>query len=397
MRSRNGQHHNSKGAFVNTRVARQFGGGLAAAVSLLALAACQTTRAAVPVAPPPEVSVITVVPERVALTSEWIATLDGYVNAQIHPQVSGYLVQRNYREGAAVQKGDVLFEIDPRPLSAVLTQATAQVAQAEAQLAKSARDVERDTPLAAQQAIAQSQLDTEIQAYRAAQANVQSLKAAVETARLNVGFTRVTSLIDGVAAIATAQIGDLVGPSTLLTTVSQIDPIKAYFPLSEQAYLQVAGRINSGGAQGPWAGGAALTLVLADDSVYPRRGLFLAADREIDAKTGTIRISAAFPNPDRTLRPGQYGRVRAETRVRTDALLVPQRAVSELQGSFQLRVVGQDNTVGTKTVKVGDRTGSRWIIEEGLQPGMRVVVEGARTTDGTVVNPKPFAAPTEGH
>jgi membrane fusion protein (multidrug efflux system) len=397
MRSRNGQHHNSKGAFVNTRVARQFGGGLAAAVSLLALAACQTTRAAVPVAPPPEVSVITVVPERVALTSEWIATLDGYVNAQIHPQVSGYLVQRNYREGAAVQKGDVLFEIDPRPLSAILTQATAQVAQAEAQLAKSARDVERDTPLAAQQAIAQSQLDTEIQAYRAAQANVQSLKAAVETAQLNVGFTRVTSLIDGVAAIATAQIGDLVGPSTLLTTVSQIDPIKAYFPLSEQAYLQVAGRINSGGAQGPWAGGAALTLLLADDSVYPRRGSFLAADREIDAKTGTIRISAAFPNPDRTLRPGQYGRVRAETRVRTDALLVPQRAVSELQGSFQLRVVGQDNTVGTKTVKVGDRTGSRWIIEEGLQPGMRVVVEGARTTDGTVVNPKPFAAPTEGH
>jgi membrane fusion protein (multidrug efflux system) len=397
MRSRNGQHHNSKGAFVNTRVARQFGGGLAAAVSLLALAACQTTRAAVPVAPPPEVSVITVVPERVALTSEWIATLDGYVNAQIHPQVSGYLVQRNYREGAAVQKGDVLFEIDPRPLSAVLTQATAQVAQAEAQLAKSARDVERDTPLAAQQAIAQSQLDTEIQAYRAAQANVQSLKAAVETAQLNVGFTRVTSLIDGVAAIATAQIGDLVGPSTLLTTVSQIDPIKAYFPLSEQAYLQVAGRINSGGAQGPWAGGAALTLVLTDDSVYPRRGSFLAADREIDAKTGTIRISAAFPNPDRTLRPGQYGRVRAETRMRTDALLVPQRAVSELQGSFQLRVVGQDNTVSTKTVKVGDRTGSRWIIEEGLQPGMRVVVEGARTTDGTVVNPKPFAAPTEGH
>jgi RND family efflux transporter MFP subunit len=385
---------------VNTRAVRQFGGGLAAAVSLVALAACQSTHAAVagtPPPPPPEVSVITVVPERVALTSEWIATLDGYVNAQIHPQVSGYLVQRNYREGAAVHKGDVLFEIDPRPLNAVLTQATAQVTQAEAQLAKSARDVERDTPLAAQQAIARSQLDTEIQAYRAAEANVQSLKAAVETAQLNVGFTKVTSLIDGVAAIATAQIGDLVGPSTLLTTVSQIDPIKAYFPLSEQDYLQVAGRINSGGAQAPWAGGAALTLVLADDSVYPRRGSFLAADREIDAKTGTIRISAAFPNPARTLRPGQYGRVRAETRVRTNALLVPQRAVSELQGSFQLRVVGPDNRVNAKTVKVGDRIGSRWIIDEGLQPGVRVVVEGARTTDGTVVNPKPFRAPAEGH
>jgi membrane fusion protein (multidrug efflux system) len=296
-----------------------------------------------------------------------------------------------------VHKGDVLFEIDARPLNAVLTQATAQVAQAEAQLAKSARDVERDTPLAAQQAIAQSQLDTEIQAYRAAEANVQSLKAAVETAQLNVGFTKVTSLIDGVAAIATAQIGDLVGPSTLLTTVSQIDPIRAYFPLSEQDYLQVAGQINSGGAQAPWAGGAALTLVLTDDSVYPRRGSFLAADREIDAKTGTIRISAAFPNPDRTLRPGQYGRVRAETRVWTNALLVPQRAVSELQGSFQLRVIGSDNTVSTKTVEVGDRMSSRWIIVEGLQPGARVVVEDARTPDGTVVSPKPFTAPTEGH
>ena len=384
---------------MNTRAARQFGGGLAATLSLLALAACQSSDAAVPKAPPPsppDVSVITVVPERVALTSEWIATLDGYVNAQIHPQVSGYLVQRNYREGAAVHKGDVLFEIDARPLNAVLSQAMTQVAQAEAQLAKSARDVERDTPLAAQQAIAQSQLDTEIQAYRAAQANVQSLKAAVETARLNVEFTKVTSLIDGVAAIATAQIGDLVGQATLLTTVSQVSPIKAYFAVSELDYLQMAGRIN-GGEQAPWAGGAALTLVLADGSLYPRTGSFLAADREIEAKTGTIRISATFPNPDRTLRPGQYGRVRAETHVRTDALLVPQRAVSELQGSFQLRVVGPENTVSTKTVKVGNRIGSRWIIDEGLQPGARVVVEGARTSDGTVVNPKPFTASTEVH
>ena len=380
---------------MNTRAVRRVGGGLAAVVSLLALAACRSSEAAVPAAPPPEVRVITVVPERIALTSEWIATLDGYVNAQIHPQVSGYLVRRNYREGAAVQKGDVLFEIDPRPLNAVLTQAKAQVAQAEAQLAKSARDVERDTPLAAQQAIAQSQLDTEIQAYRAAEANVQSLKAAVETAQLNVEFTKVTSLIDGVAAIATAQIGDLVGPNTLLTTVSQVSPIKAYFAVSEVDYLQMAGRINGGG-KAPWAGGAALTLILADDSVYPRSGSFLAADREIESTTGTIRISATFPNPDRTLRPGQYGRVRAETRVRTDALLVPQRAVSELQGSFQLRVVGPDNKVITKTVKVGDRVANRWIIEEGLQPGARVVVEGARTADGTVVNPKPFTASTEG-
>jgi RND family efflux transporter MFP subunit len=387
-----------KGAFVNTRAVRQFCGGAAAVVSLLAFAACKRTQAAEPAAPPPpppEVSVITVVPERIALTSEWIATLDGYVNAQIHPQVSGYLVRRNYREGATVHKGDVLFEIDPRPLNAALDQAKAQLAQAEAQLAKSARDVERDTPLAEQQAIAQSQLDTEIQAYRAAEANVQSLKASVKTAQLNVEFTKVTSLIDGVAAIATAQIGDLVGPTTLLTTVSQVSPIKAYFPVSEVDYLQVAGRINGGGK--PWTGDGALTLILADGSVYGRSGSFLAADREIDAMTGTIRISATFPNPDQTLRPGQYGRVRAETHVRTDALLVPQRAVSELQGSFQLRVVGPDNKVSTKTVKVGDRVGSRWIVDEGLQPGTRVVVQGARTPDGTVVNPKPFTASAEGH
>jgi membrane fusion protein (multidrug efflux system) len=363
----------------------------------LVLAACQSTKAAgAPPPPPPDVSVITVEPEHVALTSEWIATLDGYVNAQIHPQVSGYLVKRNYREGAAVHKGDVLFEIDPRPLQAALTQANAQVAQAEAQLAKSARDVERDTPLAEQQAIAQSQLDSEIQAYRAAQANVQSLKAAVETAQLNVGFTKVTSLIDGVAAIATAQIGDLVGPNTLLTTISQVSPIKAYFAVSELDYLKMAGRINGGG-KAPWASSAALTLVLADGSVYPRGGAFLAADREIEAKTGTIRISAEFPNPDRILRPGQYGRVRAETNQRTDALLVPQRAVSELQGSFRLRIVDAENKVSTKTVKVGERIGSRWIIDEGLEPGARVVVEGARTTDGTVVTPKPFTAPAKAH
>jgi len=225
----------------------------------------------------------------------------------------------------------------------------------------------------------------------------------VQTAELNLGFTKVISLIDGVAAIATAQIGDLVTPSTLLTTVSQIDPIKAYFPLSEQEYLEMADRINAAGAhsgrggRSSMSGGGALTLVLADGSVYPRTGTFLAADREIDVKTGTIRISATFPNPDRTLRPGQYGRVRAETHVVNDALLVPQRAVSELQGSFQLRVVGADNTVSTRTVKVGERVGSRWIVEEGLQPGSRVVVEGAPTRDGTVVNAKPFTPAANGN
>ena len=355
------------------------------------LAGCRNTTASQPPPPPPDVSVVTVTPERVALTTEWIATLDGYVNAQIRPQVSGYLVKRGYDEGATVRKGQVLFEIDPRPLEAALAQARAQLGEAQAQLGKTEQDLRRDRPLAEQRAIAQSQLDNDVQANLAAQATVNSATAAVETAQLNVGFTKVTSLIDGVAAIATAQIGDLVGPSTLLTTVSQTDPIKVYFPLSEQEYLQMAARINGrGGAKAPWQGGAGVTLVLADDSVYPRQGTFLAADREIDPKTGTIRISAIFPNPDRLLRPGQYGRVRAETRVRTDALLVPQRAVTELQSAYHVRVVRPDNVVITRTVTPGERVAGRWIINAGLEPGTRVVVEGAATRDGMVVNPKPF-------
>ena len=371
---------------------------LVPALFLVALLdACNTSKASTPPPAPPEVSVITVAPERVALTSEWIATLDGYVNAQIRPQVTGYLLKRNYEEGAVVRKGQVLFEIDPRPFESALAQSRAQLGEVQAQLGKTERDLQRDRPLAEQRAIAQSQLDNDVQANLAAQAAIKSVTAAVETAQLNVGFTKVTSLIDGVAAIATAQIGDLVGPATLLTTVSQIDPIKAYFPLSEQQYLQMAGRINGRGGKAPWAGDAALTLVLADGSVYPRTGRFLAADREIDVKTGTIRISAVFPNADRTLRPGQYGRVHAETSVRTDALLVPQRAVSELQGSFQLRVVGADDKIGTRSVKVGDRLGSRWIIEDGLEPGARVVVEGAATRDGTTVNARPFTDASEGH
>jgi membrane fusion protein (multidrug efflux system) len=230
---------------VSDRVVLRFVRGSAASITMCAFVACGTGTRATPPAPPPlEVEVATVSERDVAVSSEWIATLDGYVNAQVRPQVSGYLVQRTYREGALVRKGDVLFEIDPRPFNAALAQARAQVTQAEAQLAKSARDVERDSPLAEQQAIAQSQLDADVQAYRAAQANVQALKAAAEAAALNVEFTRVTSLIDGIAAIATAQIGDLVGPATLLTTVSQVSPIKAYFSVSESEYLGMAKSIN---------------------------------------------------------------------------------------------------------------------------------------------------------
>ncbi len=287
----------------------------------------------------------------------------------------------------------MLFEIDPRPFEAALAQARAQLGEAQAQLGKTERDLARDRPLAEQRAIAQSQLDNDVQANLAAQAAVKSATAAVETAQLNVGFTKVTSLIDGVAAIATAQIGDLVGPTTLLTTVSQIDPIKAYFPLSEQEYLQIAGRINGRGARRRRGqGGAGLTLILADGSVYPRtrhvprrRSRDRREDRH-DPHQRDVSQSGSHAAA-RAVRP----RPRRNAACVTDALLVPQRAVTELQGSFQVRVVGAGQQGRrTRTVKVGDRVGSRWIIEQGLEPGARVVVEGAPTRDGTVVTPKPF-------
>ncbi len=348
-------------------------------------------------AAPPAVSVAEVVRKDVPVSSEWIATLDGYVNAQVRPQVSGYLIKRNYREGAAVQKGDVLFEIDPRPFDAALAQARAQLAQAEAQLGRATRDVERDTPLAREKAIAQSQLDNDIQARLAAEAAVESAKALVQTAQLNLGFTKVTSLVDGVAAIATGQIGDLVGPNTLLTTVSQIAPIKVYFPVSEQEYLRIARSLNgAGSSREPWGAHAELELILSDGSVYPKKGSFLAADREVDLKTGTIRLSATFPNPGNLLRPGQYGRVRANTRTLVDARLVPQRAVSELQGGYQVRVVASDGRISTRAVTIGTQVGHLIVVSSGLEQRERVAIDGAQSVkDGALVTAKPFVAPAD--
>ena len=357
-------------------------------LTLLLGTGCRGSEAAPAAPPPPNVSVIAVTPENIAISSEWIATLDGYVNAQIRPQVTGYLIKRNYSEGLPVTKGQVLFEIDPRTFKVTLSQGEAQLAQAQANLGRAERDVARDTPLAKERAIPQSQLDNDIQAHLAAQAAVKSAQAAIEAARLNVGFATVRSLIDGVAAIATAQIGDLVTPASLLTTVSQIDPIKAYFSLSEQEYLRVAKQLNQGSQPKElWQSGAALTLILADGSEYGQTGSFLAADREMDPSTGTIRISAVFPNPNGTLRPGQSGRVRADTAQVKNALLVPQRAVSELQGASQLRVVGPDNKVSLKTVTLGARVGTRWIVTKGLEPNDRVLVDSPQVRDGTVVNP----------
>lgn len=368
---------------------------LLTAAALLICGGCQSKPAAAPA--PTEVGVVDVVQKDVPIYGEWVATLDGYVNAQIQPQVTGYIIKQNYKEGSFVRRDDVLFEIDPRPFQAVLDQAKAQLAQAEAQLGKTQLDVDRDTPLARERAIAQSQLDNDIQANLAAKAAVKSGEAMVEQSQLNLGFTHVTSLVDGIAGIAQVQIGNLVSQTTVLTSVSQVNPIKAYFPISEQEYMRLAERINAHTQQQVPTDAPPLDLILADGSVYPQKGWILLTDRQVDVTTGSIRIVSAFPNPKNILRPGQFGRVRAATTTRQGALLIPQRAVTELQGTFQVAVVGSDNKVSIRLVKVGERVGSSWIIEQGLKPGEHVVVEGIqKVRGGVVVNPKPISPTGEG-
>jgi RND family efflux transporter MFP subunit len=354
--------------------------------TLLLSGGCGNKNVSAAAAPPPSVQIVEVVQQDVPVYHEWIATLDGYINAIIQPQVAGYLIQQNYREGALVRKNDVLFKIDPRPFQAVLDQAKAQLAQAEAQLGKTQLDVQRDTPMAKEKAIAQSQLDNDIQANLAAKATVQADKATIEQAEINLEFTNVRSLIDGVAGIATGQVGNLVGPQTVLTTVSQLDPIKAYFVASEQQYLAFVQRNPTAAAREKTERQLVLELVLADGSTYPQKGKFFAADRQVDVQTGAIRLAGLFPNHDNMLRPGQYGRVRFISYIRPAALLVPQKAVTELQGMYQVAVVGSDDKVSVRTVKVGERSGSMWIIEEGLKPRERVVVEGVqKVRDGMQV------------
>jgi RND family efflux transporter MFP subunit len=368
------------------------------AVFSSAMLGCGRTQAAAP-SPPPEVRVAPVVQRDVPVYSEWVATLDGYVNAQVRPQVSGYIIRQNYKEGSLVHKREVMFEIDPRPFQAALDRAKGDLAQAQAQLGKSTLDVERDTPLAEAKAIAKSQLDNEIQAKLGAQALIESYKAAIEQAELNLEWTKVTSLVDGIAGIAQIQIGNLVGSNSILTSVSQLEPIKAYFPISEREYVLVqknSNAISSKHAIGFF--GNSLELILTDGGVYPQKGKILLADRQVDPNTGTIRIVAAFPNPGNTLRPGQYGRVRVETGIKKGALLTPQSAVAQSQGSYQVAVVGSDRKVSMRAVKPGQTVGTMWVIDEGLKPGEQVVVEGLqKLRDGTLVTPKPAQLSGEGN
>jgi len=353
----------------------------------LTLVGCSRSNAAVEL-PKPEVLVAMPVQQDVALHNEWVATLDGYVNADIRPQVSGYIISQNYREGSLVRKGQVLFEVDPRPFQATLDRVKGDLAQADALLAKSTIDVDRDTPLVEQKAVAKEKLDTEIQAKRAAQAAVESCKAAVERAQLDLGWTKVTSLVEGVAGIAQVQIGNLVGPNSQLTSVSQVDPIKVYFPVSEQQYMQAKHISSSGRPMDLFD--SSTELILSDGTVYPHKGRVLLTDRQVDANTGTIRLVATFPNPGNILRPGQYGRVRIQTSVKKDALLVPQAAVAQLQGGYQIALVGTDNKIKIRAVKAGEKIGQMWVIEEGLKPGEQVVVQGQdKVREGTLVAVKP--------
>jgi membrane fusion protein, multidrug efflux system len=329
----------------------------------------------------------------VPLYGDWVAALDGYVDAQIQPQVStGYLIKQDYREGSVVQAGQVLFEIDPRPFQATLDQAEGQLAQAQAQLGLADINVRRDTPLVKAHAIAQSQLDNDVQQQANQRAAVRSAEANVEQAQLNLGFTKVRSLITGIAGRALVQVGNLISPSSALTTVSQVNPIKVYFSISEQEYLALSSRVKAGGKADLLSSGNAvpLELTLGNGSIYPYKGHIVFVERQVNPQTGTIQIAGSFPNPQNLLRPGQFGRIKAETEIRHDALLVPQRAVNELQGSYQVVVVHPDNTVHIQPVTLGPQLGSDWLITSGLHPNERVVTDSlAKLKDGMPVSPQP--------
>jgi membrane fusion protein, multidrug efflux system len=361
---------------------------------------------------PPDVEVVQVEQKDVPIFGEWIGTLDGFTNADVRAQVTGYLMRQGYQEGAFVKKGQLLFEIDPRPFQAALDQAQGQLAQAKAQLAtaeavqvRTQLDVEKYTPLAKVQAASQQDLDNSVQNNLAAKATVETAQAliktdeaAVETAKINLDFTRLVAPIDGIAGQAQLQVGALVNLSSgPVTSVSTVDPIKVYFTVGEPQYLAWRKRYPTETSREAADKNLHLQLILADGSTYGHEGTFYFADRQVNESTGAIRIAGLFPNPGNILRPGGYGKVRAVIRVQQDALLVPQRAVTELQGGYQVAAVGGDNKVSIRTVSVGDRVGNQWVIADGLKPGERVIAEGVqKVRPGMPVNPKPFAAETTG-
>jgi membrane fusion protein (multidrug efflux system) len=363
---------------------------LATSLALLA-SGCEKPKAPPP-PPPPVVEFVQVEQRDVPLYKEWVGSLDGMVNAQILAQVTGYLVKQNYREGEPVKKGQLLYEIDPRTFQAALEQAKGNLARQEAALVTARLDTQRIQRLLPEKAVSVRDRDNAVGRQAQAEAEVVAAKAAVDSAQLSLGFTKITSPIDGIAGLSQAQLGNLVGPGSAnatLTTVSQVDPIKAFVPLSEQEYMRFAmEKEQRNGAEHS----IPLELILADGSVYPQRGKFFFADRQVDVKTGTIKVAVLFPNPGNLLRPGQFARVRATIKTKQGALLVPQRAVAEMQGRKLVAVVGADNTVQIRPVKPAETVGTQWVIDEGLKPGERVIVEGIqKARPGAKVDPKPYA------
>jgi len=360
----------------------------AAIATAIGFSACEEQKK--PVIPPQKVEVVTVAQKDVPIYMEWVGTLDGYVNAKIQAQVTGYLLKQNYKEGLPVKKGDLMFEIDPRQYKAKLEQAQGDLAQAKADQVRTSQNVARYRPLAQESAISQQELEDTIQQDEAAKAKVESCQAAVDQAALDLSFCKIISPIDGLAGFANAQIGDLMSPGgSPLTTVSTIDPIKVYFVASEQSYLNYIRERPTPQARAKNERELELELILADGKAYPLKGKFLDIDRQVDQKTGTLTLTGLFKNPNLILRPGQFAKVRAVTRMEKGALLVPQRSVTELQGNYQVAVVGPDNKVNILTVKMGDRIGQDWIVKDGLKPGDRVVSEGVqRVRQGMEVVPE---------
>jgi membrane fusion protein (multidrug efflux system) len=366
---------------------------IAIAAVAVGASACQKQPPAAP--PIAEVVVAEVAQRDVPIFSEWVGTTDGFVNAQVRPRVQGYLVRQTYSDGAAVKAGDLLFEIEDREYRAALDEARGNLGRQQAALKKYELDVARYTPLQAKGAVSKEELDDAIQARRGAKAQVDAAAAAVETAQLNLGWTRVYAPVDGVAGIARVQVGDLVTSATLLTTISQLDPIKVTFPISEREYLRFAKQIQEHQQTGRGADEPEVQMILANGETYPRAGRFHVANREIEVETGTIRVQALFPNPDSILRPGLYAKVRAASETKRGALVVPQRAIVETQGQYQAAVVGDGNKVAFRSVKPAEQVDGLWIIDQGLTAKERVITEGLqKVRDGMVVKPTDAPAVT---
>jgi membrane fusion protein (multidrug efflux system) len=368
---------------------------IAAMLLTVLMTGCKEKQQA-PAAPgPPDVEVTEVTQRNVPVYHEWVAQLNGRTNAQITPRVQGYLLVQNYRNGFFVKKGQLLYEIDPHAFEVAITQAKAKVAVAVANLSNADNNVARDRPLAAQSAIPQKQLDTDIATQAANQAELDSAKAQLAQAQLNLAWTKVYSPIDGIAGLSTAQIGNLVGTTTIMTTVSQVNPIWAYFNISESDYLTEAQTIYRL-ISGKRVASPVLEFIQANGETFPRKGRVVLINREVATQTGTIQVVAEFPNADAVLRPGGFGRVRFQTGMNEGALLVPQAAVIEVQSMYQVAVVEPGNKAAFRIVKVGDRVGTDWIITEGLKPGDKVIVQGfMKVREGTPVTPRAFVAAAE--